>query len=380
MSYMNDLKLSKFMYETIACGAFNQLPISSVCNGKCLFCSNEMNPFPIHREGFRPMDDVKKGISHLNGEGEIRMGDSLPGRISEGEALLHPEILEILRLVRDKCPNNVIQISTNGVTLSKEFIEKLVPFKPMKFTVSYHSDNPEHWSRIFNLPESRHKTARAAFFHLLKNEFLIEGAIVPLPNLVGYDDIENTIKSLRIFTKKVIVYLPGYSKKAAPKLKKMLNTDYTEISRFMMKMRKKYRLSLDLATDLLMPVPFYPEPVMRGTFQKNYKNVLWIFSEAAYEKTSKILNDLNPFMPNEHHSFMAKNHTYGGNIICSGLLMVADYRKAIAKALKEFDKKGVKIDAIIIPANSFDKYGDDLTGENHSKLKEEFGLPVWVTN
>jgi len=87
---MNDaLTLSKYMYETIAIGAGNQLPISSVCNAKCIFCSNNMNPFPIYREGFRSLKDVKKGIALLdaNNSVEIRIGDSLPGRISEGEAL-----------------------------------------------------------------------------------------------------------------------------------------------------------------------------------------------------------------------------------------------------------------------------------------------------
>lgn len=109
------MTLSKFMYETVAIGATNQLPISSVCNARCMFCSNEMNPFKIHRVGFRPLDDVKKGIALLdpNSLAEIRPGDSLPGRISEGEALLHPELMAILSLIREKTPNNVIQINTD---------------------------------------------------------------------------------------------------------------------------------------------------------------------------------------------------------------------------------------------------------------------------
>ncbi len=52
------LILSKYMYETVAGGFTNQLPVSSVCSAKCIFCSNHMNPFPIYREGFRALDDI----------------------------------------------------------------------------------------------------------------------------------------------------------------------------------------------------------------------------------------------------------------------------------------------------------------------------------
>ena len=195
---MDNFSLSKFMYETVACGATNQLPVSSVCNARCLFCSNKMNPFKIHRVGFRPLEDVKKGIALLSPQPvpEIRIGDSLPGRISEGEALLHPDIFEILRLVREKNQTSVIQVSTNGTMLTRKFIEKLKPFQPLKVTISYHSNTPRNWRRIFNLKEDKYKTASDSFFLLLKEGFLIEVVIVPLPKLVGYPDIEDTLKYL----------------------------------------------------------------------------------------------------------------------------------------------------------------------------------------
>ncbi len=337
-----------------------------------------MNPFPIYREGFRPLEDIKKGFSLLDTAGEIRLGDSLPGRISEGEALLHPAIFEVLKLIRARFPKNVLHVPTNAVVLTNDFIEKLKEYKPLKLTVSYHSDNPKNWCKIFQLGKDKYKIARAALFHLLKGEFFIEGALVPLPNLVGYDDIENTIKTLRIFTKKVIVYPPGYSRKASSRLKKILDTNYADLSRFLIKMRKKYELDLELETDLLMPLPFYPLPVMRETFYSGFKNVLWPFAEVAYEKAGGTLEELNSFVPNEHHSCRVRNTTYKGNIICSGLLMVSDYRKAIKDALRKLKKNGVKIDLIILPKAPFDRYGDDLKGENYSIIGEEFGIPTWI--
>lgn len=377
---MKELILSKYMYETVAGGFNNQLLISSVCNSRCIFCSNNMNPFPIYREGFRPLEDIKKGIVLLNPKPgqEIRLSDSLPGRISEGETLLHPDILKVLKIIRDKFPSNTIQITTNATLLTKDFIEKLISYKPMMFTISYHSDNPKYWCKIFKLGLDKYKIASSAFIHLSKNGFIIEGTIVPLPNFVGYEDVENTIKFMGCFTKSIVVFAPGYSFKISKGLKRKLHTDFRELSRFLIKMRKKYKVALDLLPDLLKPLPFLPYDMMLRSFGEKFKNILWLFSEAAYGKAQKILSEWNDFIPNRHYAFMVKNDTYRGNIICSGLLMVSDYRKAIKKALSELKKRKINIDLIILPNISFDRYGDDLQGENYSQLTDEFKVPIWL--
>ncbi|MDD5634767.1 MAG: hypothetical protein PHW46_05790, partial [Candidatus Omnitrophica bacterium] len=184
----------------------------------------------------------------------------------------------------------------------------------------------------------------------------------------------------RIFTKKLIVYAPGYSLKASSRLKKILNTDYTELSRFFIKMRKKYRMDIELTTDMLIPLAFSPQGIMMETFYSNFKHVIWPTAEAGFGRAQKIIEGLNPFVPNEHHVLKVKNKTYKGNIICAGLLMVEDYRMALKKAVKEFDKRKIKIDLIILPQVSFDRYGDDLKGENFSVLSKELNIPVWVRN
>jgi uncharacterized Fe-S cluster-containing radical SAM superfamily protein len=378
---MNDLTLSKFMYETIALGGItsNQLPISSLCNAECIFCSNNMNPFPIHRLGFRPLDDIKKGITLLDPHiAEIRLGDSLPGRISEGEALLHPDLLTILQLIREKVPQATIQMNTNGSLLTKEVIEKLKPFKPIKFTISYHSDDSKNWQKIFNRGPEFYKIAYDSFYHLSMNGFLIEAALVALPRMVGYSDIQNTIKVLKAWTKRIIIYAPGYSAKTSPELKDILVVDFYELSKFITEMRKIYKIDLDLHPDLSKPMFFSPAPIMYKSFNAKYKNVLWLLSEAAFERMKIILEDWNPYFPNEHYAFMVKNNTYGGNIICSGLLMTNDFREAIKKACGNL--KNEKFDLILLPKNAFDRFGDDLIGENYSLLREEFGIPVWIEN
>lgn len=143
-------------------------------------------------------------------------------------------------------------------------------------------------------------------------------------------------------------------------------------------MRKKYGIDIYFPTDPLRPLDFHPFNLMQRSFRASFRNVLWLFSDAAYERAKKILDELGPFVPNQHHSFVVKNYTYRGNIICSGLLMVTDYRKAINKALREFNKRKIKIDLMVLAHNSFDRYGNDLTGENYVKLIDEFKIPIWL--
>lgn len=372
------LTVSKFLYESLASASTNQLPLSSVCNASCFFCSNCANPFPIIREGFRPLDDVMKGITFLDGKDEIRLGDSLPGRISEGEALLHPEILTILKLLREHFPATPIQIPTNGILLTPEFIGKLVPFRPLKLTISYHSDDPVHWCRIFSRGRDCHRVAREAFAHLLRNGFDIEGALVPMPALVGYEDLENTIRTLRVYTRHALVYLPGWSRKTPPSRRRFLDVDFVELSRFITEMRKRYSMDLSVLPDPLEPLTFHPSGLMKEAFRAGFKNVLWLFSEAAHESGSRILQECNPFVPNDHHPALVRNLTYGGNIVCAGLLMVSDFRTALKESLRKLRRVGVRPDLILLPEVAFDRYGDDLKCENFRSLQEQFKRAVWV--
>jgi len=370
------MTFSKYLIETLSLASSNQLPISSVCNARCVFCSNKMNPFKIYREGFRPLEDIKRGICLLDPKiDEVRLSDSLPGRISEGEALLHPELFEILKLIR-KHTQATIQMTTNATLLTKGMIERLIPFQPIKFTISYHSDDEKNWCKIFGLSAKEHRIAIDSFFILLKNKFYVEASMVPLPKLTGYGDIEKTIQKLKFFVKDIFIWPPGYTKISSPELKRLMNVDYGELARFLSKMRKKHGINLSFPGDPLAPIDFYPDRVMLESYYKKFNKAAWFFSEAAYKRANAALGAYNRSVPNEHRGFMVRNNTFGGNIICSGLLMVNDFRQAIKENIFRKGKK-TDFDLFILPENAFNRFGDDLTLENYSRLSEEFRMEVW---
>jgi MoaA/NifB/PqqE/SkfB family radical SAM enzyme len=182
-------ELSPFTLEWFAANRpQNQLPLSAVCNCHCLFCSNDLNPFPIERGIVRDIDDLKLQLAAMTAnDGPIRLSDALPGRISEGEALLHPRLFEILDLVRRKFFYNPLCFTTNGSMLDEAFLARLAAYRPIEITLSMHSTIPESWSRIFGKRGDPPAAATAiAAPPLLKRLGMdLIGTIVPLPAVCG---------------------------------------------------------------------------------------------------------------------------------------------------------------------------------------------------
>jgi len=379
LEIQNKMEVSKYMYETIAAKAMgNHLPVSSVCDAHCFFCSNEMNPFEILREKFRTMEDTKKGIALLDSNAsEIVIGDALPGRISEGEALLHPEIFKILRLIRNKCPRATIQVTTNATRLTEEYLLKLKEFLPIKFTISYQSNSKENWCKIFDSPERKYQTAHDSFEFILKHGFYVEANMTPMPTLVGYDDIEDTIRFLASWPNLnfLFIFAPGYSRVVPKNIKDQLVYDTTEMSDFLAEMRKKYQIDILWLLDPKQPLDgFMPLPDMLNSFYQGFKNPLWLFSEAVFDRARNLIEGFTRSVPNNHYVTCVKNRTYGGNIVASGLLQVADFDYAIEKALKRTND----IDLLILPDVPFDAFGNDLTCVNHDTLWDKYEIPYWI--
>ena len=185
---------SPFILEWFASDRpINQLPISAVCNAHCLFCSNNLNPFTVVSGFFRDLEDIKLQICAMQANDDpIRLSDSLPGRIAEGEAFLHPRFFEILDLVRRKFVYNTLCFTTNACMLEAAFLKKLAPYRPIEITVSLHSTQPKLWARIFGKKEKDAITALAALPLITEYGMELIGTIVPLPRLCGWNNLEQT--------------------------------------------------------------------------------------------------------------------------------------------------------------------------------------------
>jgi uncharacterized Fe-S cluster-containing radical SAM superfamily protein len=375
-----------FFQEWLAAGQPpEQLSISAVCNARCLFCSNRMNPFPIKKNVFREIEDVKLQLSlgSANYDGAIYMSDSLPGRISEGEAFLHPQFFDILTLVREKFLANCLHFTTNASLLDESFVRKLAPFRPFEINVSLHSTLLKQWARIFQRPQKLAHIALKSLYLLKKYHIDFTGTIVPLPRICGWDDIEQTFAFLvDEGAKSIILWWPGFSEKTPAGLRKEIDCPWDEFEAFVKRMREKFpKFPIVPQPNLLEPRKLPIKRIMNFTLQGNLKalggafhQVIWLVSEAAYPEISRMVAQFAQDVPNEHHVFAVKNRSYGGNIQVSGLLMVPDFLAAGKEALQRWPDA----DLVLVPKMAFDAFFRDLQKTPAFKIPEILGRTTWL--
>lgn len=110
--------------------------VTDVCNIHCKGC------YRLNKSGHKPLKDVQEEILFLK---KWRKCDTIT--LAGGEAILHPEIREIMKFIHDegmKC-----SVITNGVALSKELLTDL---RNLGLTgVSFHIDSTQ------NRPETKGK-------------------------------------------------------------------------------------------------------------------------------------------------------------------------------------------------------------------------------
>ena len=376
---------SIFFREWLAGGQpSNQLPISAVCNSHCIFCSNNHNPFPISRGIFREIEDVKLQLSlmHDGNRNPIRMSDSMPGRIAEGEAFLHPEFFKILSLVRRKFPVNRLCFTTNGTMLDESFVKELSRFKPIEITLSMHSTRPDLWARIFGKSLTSAKKAIGSPDLLQQYGIDFAGSIVPLPSICGWEDIEHTYATfVSRGAQAMILWWPGYSVCSAPDAVRQMDYPLGEFLRFAERMYARHGKPITayphVSADLALEVGSIVSATRKGNVKNSlgpYRRVLWLTSEAAHGKIKGAIDRSADDEGNAHVAYPVRNGTYGGNIIVAGLLMVEDFIRAGKQALSEYPET----ELVLVPRAPFDAHGRDLTGNPAYRIAEELQRPVWV--
>jgi len=333
-----------------------------------------MGPVQPKRLPFRTVEEIKKAILHLSPEHgqEIDISTGLFGNISEGEPLIHPKFFEILEVIREQFDNPISFVS-NGIMLTPSFIGRLSQYRPIRAKISFHSSDPDNWCNIFNSTRDNYDIVRQSFPIMHANGIDVDGVVVALPNMVGYDDIKSTCAELAKYVRTICIFSPGYTEEVPDDLKDILSVDHKELSRFVSKLNKELGIYITLMADVLKPLELKFGDVMLESYDQGFRNVAWLFSEAVYEQAKVLLERECDFVPSNHYARMVKNYTYGGNVIVSGLLMVNDFKVEISRALN--DIKG--LDLVVLPILKFaDRYGYDMLGTNYSEL-DKFNVEAW---
>lgn len=375
---------SPFFAEWLASGRMpNQLAISGACNCDCLFCSNNTNPFPILTNVLRDIDDIKHQLSLMPPHDRpIRLSDSLPGRISEGEALLHPRLWEILELVRRKYPFSRLCFTTNGSMLDEQFMHALARFNPLEVNLSIHSTDPSLWSEVFGRSPKAANTAIHALDLFREHRIQLVGTIVPLPAICGWNDIASTYRRVALAgAKRVILYQPGFTTSTPPSSVRLLDCPTGELHEFADRIGTETGVPAQVLPELRGELKVAVAKIVKLTGNSNplsgwnsHRHPLWLASEAAADRLRETVASESAKTTAVHRVETVVNRTYGGNIVVSGLLMVSDFVESGRAAIARWPET----DLVLIPGEPFDALNRDLRRQPAHLIAESVGRPVWV--
>jgi len=109
-------------HEQHSCVAL--IEINEECNLSCPVCFAESSPIKTTNLSLETIDHMLDALVESEGEPDVL-------QISGGEPTIHPDILEILALVKTK-PIRHLMINTNGLRIAqdKAFVEELAKFSP----------------------------------------------------------------------------------------------------------------------------------------------------------------------------------------------------------------------------------------------------------
>jgi uncharacterized Fe-S cluster-containing radical SAM superfamily enzyme len=219
------------------------------CKANCTFCFQQGNP---------PFMRIKKRISKEEIQTRLKYFDPkrnlglMGGAYFEfDESLNNPYIREILKEIRKKDRNKMLEIVTNGIPLNLEMIKILDQAKPLLLIVSLNSADPKIRKQLMN--DSCPEVAIASLPLLKKYKIPYIVSVVIWPG-IPFSDIEKTI----YYAEKNDAYairlaLPGFSK-FFPKNKKFNASQHeTKVIKYFYPRLKKYKIPI-----LIIPHTFVP--------------------------------------------------------------------------------------------------------------------------
>lgn len=136
-----------------------QFEVTGRCNMKCQHCRAWQDP-----QKDLPLDNIEKVLDFAVPEACSEMRFTISG----GEPFLHPQIFEILKLIKKKVDDagKIIHhtvITTNGSLITEDKIRRLesIGFRELYVQISIDSVNPEKHNSFRSFPNAFEKATKA---------------------------------------------------------------------------------------------------------------------------------------------------------------------------------------------------------------------------
>ena len=200
------------------------LPVAPRCNIQCNFCNRKYDCVNESRPGVTSsILTPEQAMDYLEQVFAIKKNISVVGIAGPGDTFANPEqSMETLRLVREKYPEMILCVATNGLNLMP-YARQLADLKVSHVTVTVNAVDPEIGKKIYSWARPKKRVLRSD-----------EGAQILLEKqLEGI----RALKELGVAVKVNTIILPG------------INEDHIE------EVAKKMA---ELEVDILNCIPYYP--------------------------------------------------------------------------------------------------------------------------
>jgi hypothetical protein len=236
MSLLDRSEIDRLILDSVQ--QANVLPLTSGCDSHCVFCSHKNNPpgIAVVSIGRRSLAEITRSLAFLDPAHVITIGESATP-IIEGEPLSHPDFAEIIELLRRAFPGTPVEITTNGRYLTPEVVALLEKAGGITLNVSLNSASPRGRRLLMADTPQQSERAIAAVRLLATSAVPFSGSLVAMPNLVGWDDLRETVRFLAASGATVVrVIVPAYAEQADRALFPDEATVFAEVRRFVAEM------------------------------------------------------------------------------------------------------------------------------------------------
>ncbi len=308
----------------------NILPITSICNLNCIFCSHRGNPpeLEVYHTGHIKFAVIKEVASYLDSEQKIVIGESTT-KICEGEPLLHPKFKQIIEFLRLKFPQSKLKITTNATLLNSEIIEFLAANQPVELNLSLNSSTAKGRKKLMG--DNNFKQKAISLLKQYKLKF--HGSIVAMPWIVGEKDLLDTILFLsKQNALSIRVFIPGYTKLSPAEIR-YSTKEVNKIKKIIKKIKKEHQIAITLepikVNDLKAKVAgvIKDSPVDKAGV-KSGDEIISIKQEEVFSRVSAfntIYKKENPILELKRNNNILNLKLNKAKASFSGLVMNYDY-------------------------------------------------------
>jgi len=351
--------------------------IGNICSANCFFCSQKWNPPGVIRSlnRFLTLEEIKHFVNnYLNTIRWINSGI----HTNTGEFFSHPHASQILDFLstKKKIASGETCIFSNGMDLTQDHI-KIIKKTELTLCFSLNSSNINFRKKHMGGSYIQNKNALVSFDLINKNNVSCFVWLVPFRSAISNGDLERTIRNIKKSKiENIMINRPGFTRFTPFDIAKELTIPDHELREFFSIMERKYKIKTEIpgaliATEKIKVILNKLLRLLNNPTYSKTKKKLFLCSESAkdylpliFEKT-KIKN---------YDIKAVKSRVFGGNVDCSGLLLVEDYIFAIEEYCEKRQNNPPEL--IILPSSSFDVNGEDLSMVSYKKIKEKYKVEV----